>query len=167
MSAVADLIERAVSDLQQGWHEAALDALGRAIRASEAARWIAVEQRLASLEEWRGRVVSEMAGIVSDVDARLRALEQRGLNPKLAELNEFRRSEAKRLDDEIKAILAATPGWPRAKQVRRALQSAAFHPAPSIVTVRRHLRALRGKQSRTVMSHSEASAPITRGTIAT
>jgi hypothetical protein len=157
---VDGLLERAVSDLQQGWHEAAVDALGRAIRASEGRRWEAVEQRLASLEEWRGRVLQEIARIVADVDSRLRVLEERAAKPTaLAPLNEYRSDQSRRLDDEIKSILGAHPGWPTAKEVRHALERAAFHPMPGEGTVRRHLLQIRGKRSHDVEAKCGLSAP--------
>jgi hypothetical protein len=110
-----------------------------------------VEQRLAALEERDERVLQAHATIADDVDLRLRALEERAVKPTaLAPLNEYRSSESRRLDDEIKAILGASPGWPNAKEVRKALARAAFHHLPGEGTVRRHLLRIRGKRSHSV-----------------
>lgn len=134
------LLERAMYDIRQGWPEAAHDAIGRAMR-------IAVRAEVLEVENLAERV---------------RALEKQAIKATktpLAELNEFRRSDSRRLDDAIRTVLATHPGWPTAKEVRRELQSAGFYPLPTDGTVCRHLRDIRGKRSHSVMPTSDACAP--------
>jgi hypothetical protein len=135
MSGLTDLLERAMHDLRHGWPEAAYDALGRAVRIAE----VLEAQNLA---------------------ARVEALEKRSAGTKLAELNEFRSSESRKLDEAIKSILEVHPGcWLNAKHVQAVLRQAAFHPLPAERTVRLHLRKIRGKRHDTVAAHIAASAP--------
>lgn len=156
---VTALLERAVSDLQQGWHEAALDALGRAIRVSEASRWQAVEQRQTALEERQARVLAELAKVVDDLDARVQAVEKRRINPALAAQNELSRSHTRRLREAVKAVLDTSIGRPTAFQVCRTLEHAGFTPLPSVRTVRKHLAEIRGKRHGTAVSQTATLPP--------
>jgi hypothetical protein len=145
MSGLVELLERAAYDIEQGWVEAAIDAFGRAVR-------IVLEDRDRQM--------------FAKLDEIIIALPKRKLSA-LDELNEFRGSDSRRLDDALRAILAATPGWPSAKEVRRDLQQAAFHPLPGVRTVCGHLLEIRGKRHDTVGVVNGASVAPARAILQT
>jgi len=131
MTLVSNLLERAMHDLEQGWPEAAYDAIGQA--------WRLLDEHK-ELPEFIGNIVAQA---LAEHEARLQELER--ARARREDQTKFCTSNARSLRNAIKNVLAGYgTATPNAATVLDALRFVRHHPLPCVRTVQKHLEAIRG-----------------------